>query len=235
MRLFLSGLVAFLVAFVMHTSVFAEEVATKESVQSTIEKVESTREESADTAKEAVSNAAVATDGKYNFDNMKGNPDAKVELIEYASLSCPHCASFFQEEYPKIKEKYIDTGKVRFVFKDYPLGGLPAFHAAKITHCVPKEKYYDFIEILFKTQDSWATQRNYLEILSNIAKLGDIPTDKFEACIADDELTDRLKENINYARDTYGIGGTPSFVLNGKLVEYRGFEQFSKEIDALLQ
>lgn len=171
----------------------------------------------------------------YNFDNVIGNPDAKVEIIEYASMSCSHCAQFYKNVYPELKKKYIDTGKVRFRFRDFPLGGPPALYGAMLTHCVPADKYHNFVSVLFKTQDSWAFQKNYIEILSSIAKLGKMSSEEFDNCMKDQNLIEKIKLVAQEAKEKYDVGSTPSFVINGVKYNNMRIEEFSAIIDPLLK
>ena len=172
---------------------------------------------------------------QYNFDNVIGDPNAKVEIIEYASMSCVHCATFHKEVYPLLKEKYIDTGKVRFRFRDFPLGGPPALYGAMLSHCVPADKYHNFVSALFKTQESWARQKNFIEILSSIAKLGKMSAEDFDSCMKDQHLIERIKEGVEEAKEKYGVGSTPSFVINGTTYSNMTMEKFASIIDPILE
>ncbi|HKF60269.1 MAG TPA: thioredoxin domain-containing protein, partial [Dongiaceae bacterium] len=107
---------------------------------------------------------ADATDALYPDDMYLGKPDAKITVIEYASLSCPHCANFNKDVLPKIKAEYIDKGLVRWVFRDYPLNR-PAFQAAILAHCASPMRYFSLVDQLFQSQDYWLTQPDPLAAL----------------------------------------------------------------------
>ena len=203
--------------------------ARSEEASSEIEKLDNVQQE------QVASDISDKDVSKYNFDNYQGNPDSKVEIIEYASLSCSHCADFYKNIYPALKEKYIDTNKIKFVYRDFPLGGPPAFFASMLTHCVEKDKYHNMLEVLFKTQSNWAGKKNFIEILSNIAKLGKMTGEDFDKCMQDEELSIKLKESINYAQEKYSIRATPSFVINGKTYTNMGIDEFSAVIDKILE
>jgi protein-disulfide isomerase len=163
-----------------------------------------------------------------------GNEKAPVTIIEYSSLSCAHCASFYNNTFDELTKKYIDDGRVRFVYRDFPLN-LPALHAAMMVHCAPKDKAAKFINALFSTQNNWATKKNYLEILSNIAKLGGMTGEEFDACIANKSLEDKITEERFQAAKVLDIRATPSFYING--VPFSGghtLESLSNIIDPLL-
>lgn len=167
-------------------------------------------------------------------DIVLGADDASVVMVEYSSLSCPHCAHFQKDIFPEIKENYIDTGKVLFIHRDFPLDE-PALRGAMLAHCAGNDRYYTFIKVLFDKQDSWAYQKNYLEILSNIAKLGGISSEKFDACMQDKALEHAIVEGKFTAANIMDITSTPSFFING--AKYSGannYPTFSKIIDDAL-
>lgn len=164
-----------------------------------------------------------------------GDKDAKVTIIEYASMSCSHCAHFKNDIYPKLKEQYIDTGKIKFVFRDFPLDE-PGLKAAMIGRCVSVDKFDKFNQAIFSTQENWAPKKNYLEILSNIAKLGGMKGDEFDACIANKDIENKIMESRLNASTVLQVNSTPTFFINGE--EYKGangIEFFSKIIDPLLE
>lgn len=159
-----------------------------------------------------------------------GSPDAPVTIIEHSSLGCPHCAAFHRDTLPEIKEKYIDTGKVRLVISDYPLG-TPALGAAMIARCAPRDRYFPFIEVLFQSQPSWARAENPLQALAQIARMGGMGPGDVEACLQDQVLLDGIRGRAQKARDDLGVNSTPTFFINGE--EFSGNRPFSVFEDAI--
>lgn len=149
-----------------------------------------------------------------------GDKNAPVIFIEYASLSCPHCASFYREAFVKIKEKYIDSKKVLFVFRDFPLNE-PALLGATYAKCVAKEfgseKYFETIKALFKTQDSWAFDGNFIGRLESIASLEGMNGEEFAKCINDKEIQDPILQHRLEVTKKLQITSVPSFFVNGEL------------------
>ena len=173
-------------------------------------------------------------------DYVLGDKNAPVVFIEYASLSCPHCASFVREAFEKIKTEYIENGKVAFIFRNFPLNH-PALAGAMVSECVaknsenPSEKYYSATKILFKTQDSWAFDQKFIEKLEAIFKLDGMSSDAFKACVNDKDLQEKiLKHRMEVAKSLF-IKSTPSFFVNGEISEgYVDYVTLKKLIDKKL-
>lgn len=167
-------------------------------------------------------------------DIVMGSDKATVTMIEYSSLTCPHCAHFSKDVFPEIKKNYIDTGKVVFIHRDFPLDE-PALRGAMLARCAGGERYYTFLKVLFDKQESWAYQKNYLEVLGNIGKLGGISSEKFDGCMKDKKLEDAIVEGKLTGANTLGVSSTPTFFINGK--EYKGANSaayFTKILDEAL-
>lgn len=163
-----------------------------------------------------------------------GAEDAPVTIIEYFSLTCPHCAEFHTETFPALKEKYIDTGKVRFVFRDFPLDRV-ALPAAVMARCVDPKRYTGVISVLFESQVQWAGAQNPLEPLSQIGRLAGLSEDQFHDCIASEAMINGVLTSRQEASRA-GVSSTPSFLVNGKLYPGgRSIEEFSEIIDPLLE
>lgn len=164
-----------------------------------------------------------------------GDENAPVVIEEYASLSCNHCASFHKDTFPKLKEEYIDTGKVYFIYNDFPLNA-SALDGAMVARCMPEKNYFKFISFLFETQEDWAFSGNYKDILEQNAKLLGLGSDHFQACLANNELRTGLLEIVREAQQDHQIQSTPSFVINGTRVlkGNQPFESFKKTIDPLV-
>jgi protein-disulfide isomerase len=147
-------------------------------------------------------------------DRILGNPDAPITIIEYASLTCPHCAHFTTEVLPEIKKTWIDTGKAKLVLRDFPLDE-PALRAAMIARCAPPDRFYAFADTFFAAQDKWAGTRDYREALARLAKLGGMGKDEFDACLKNTALENRIVEQRLIASKELDVNSTPTFFING--------------------
>lgn len=156
---------------------------------------------------------------------------AKVTIVEYASATCPHCAAFHKDVWPKLKADYVDTGKIRFIFREFPLND-PALAAFMIARAAPKESYFPLIGVFFDTLETWA--KDPASGLLNIAKQAGFTQEKFEATLKDEKLAKGIME-IRDGGVKFGVQGTPTFFLNGKPL--RGevtYDSLKAEIDKLL-
>jgi len=167
-------------------------------------------------------------------DRTLGDKNAPVVMVEYASLSCPHCAAFNRESFGKIKENYIDTGKLRFVFRNFPLNQ-PALIAAMYAGCISKDddtKYFKTVKNLFKTQDAWAFDSRFEKRLEALAKLEGMSEEDFHKCIGDEKLKQELLTNRIAAAKGLNMKSVPSFFINGELSSgYVDFKSFEKVIE----
>lgn len=182
------------------------------------------------------SGQAMAADAPaiYPDDMYMGKPDAKVTVIEFASLSCPHCAAFNNDVLPKIKTDYMDKGLVRWVYRDFPLNR-DAFLAAILAHCASPIRYFSLVDSLFHSQSFWETQPDVLVALKQIGASEGVDEKTFDACIDNKELKDKILARYKEAGDKYQVNATPSFLINGKL--YSGempYEDFKKILDEAL-
>src|SRR5215470_9893081 len=143
-----------------------------------------------------------------------GSATAPVTIIEYASMTCPHCAAFTVNTFPKLKEKYIDTGKVRYIMREYPLDPLAAA-AFMLARCAGPEKYYPLIETLFAQQQKWAVKEPKPPLLA-IAKQAGFTQQSFEACINDKDLRDKVQQMRNRGKEKFKVEATPTFYINGE-------------------
>jgi len=180
--------------------------------------------------------AAAVTDAEppalYPDDMILGDPDAPVTIIEYASLSCPHCADFQTEVLPQLKTAYIDTGKAKLVYRDFPLNQ-PALHGAQLAHCVAPQSYFGMLELLFRNQDKWAFGTKVDEELTRLGATAGIDATKFKACLEDEAMRERIVNRALEAEQKFGVNSTPTFIVNGtKLTGTHAFEDFQKAIDA---
>ena len=156
---------------------------------------------------------------------------AKVTLVEYASATCPHCAAFHKDVWPKLKADYIDTKKIRFIFREFPLND-PALAAFMIARAAPKESYFPLIDVFFDTLETWA--QNPAEGLLNIAKQAGFTEAKFNETLKNEQLAKGIIE-IRDGGAKFGVKGTPTFFLNGEEFEgERTYEAFKAAIDPLV-
>ena len=172
--------------------------------------------------------------GEKPDDKALGDPNAQVTFIEYFSLTCPHCRWFHENIFNRLKTGYIDSGKVRFVARDFPLD-VRALHAAVLAHCAGEERYFAFVHLLFETFDDWTSARDYTDALVRLGKLGGLSRKRFEACLADKSLEKKILRSIADARAEYGVNSTPTVIVNGK--KYSGemrFEALAKHLDSLV-
>ena len=169
-------------------------------------------------------------------DFVIGNEDAKITIIEYASLSCSHCADFHVNTLETLKKEYIDTGKVKMVFRDYPFN-YPALLGSMVLRCIPENYRYDYMNALFKLQTDWVNKKNKKTIqeLYKIMQSGGMTKDEYDACIYNTELENEILEGVMEAQNQFNIKSTPSFIINGKLVEgNKSIKEFRQIIDKIL-
>jgi protein-disulfide isomerase len=160
-----------------------------------------------------------------------GDPNADTVIVEYASMTCPHCAHFYDEVFPRLKEKYVDTGKVRFIFREFPLDGL-AVAASMLARCAGNDRFYPMVDGLFETQETWAIPgADGKDKLKLIAKQAGFSEESFETCLADKELFDKIVAVRKKAHEDYGVDATPAFFVNGKRLDGIAFEVFEAAIE----
>jgi protein-disulfide isomerase len=162
-------------------------------------------------------------------DQVQGKDDAPVTVIEYASMTCGHCATFHNETYPVLKSKYIDTGKVRYILREFALNDVD-FLAIVIARCAPKERQFPLIETLFEKQDQWAVN-NPIPPLQTIAKQAGFTDESFKACAANQKLIEGVKAQRD-AGAKFGVTSTPTFFING---EKRAGDMPIEEIEKAIQ
>ena len=164
-----------------------------------------------------------------------GEDKAPVTMIEYASLGCSHCATFHRDTLPNIKKTYIDTGRVRLIFRDFPLGG-PALAATMVARCAPRSQYFGLIEVLFREQSRWAQSQKPIEELERIGRMAGMSKDDVEACLGSQPLLTAVRAVAQEGKEKHGVDSTPTFVIDGKT--HPGalpYEEFQKLLDAALK
>jgi protein-disulfide isomerase len=159
-----------------------------------------------------------------------GDPDAPVTMVEYASLTCNHCGNFHKSTFAALKEKYIDTGKVYFVLREYPLDPL-ALAAAMVARCAPEDDYFAIVDAMFTEQENWAYVENPAPALLGLVSPYGFTDESFSACLKDKSIGDGI---VDVARrgQAFGVSGTPSFFFNG---EKHGGAMNLERIDAIVE
>jgi protein-disulfide isomerase len=147
-----------------------------------------------------------------------GAANAPVTIIEYASMTCPHCSHFHETTFPEMKKKYIDTGKVRFIFREFPLDPLAAA-GSMLARCAGGDKYFPLLEALFSQQKDWVVQKPLAPMLA-IAKQAGFTQQTFDECLANQKMLDGIEESRTRAAQKFGVNSTPTFFINGKI--FRG-------------
>jgi protein-disulfide isomerase len=143
-----------------------------------------------------------------------GRADAPVTMIEYSSLTCPHCASFHKDALPSIKRDFVDTGKVRIVFWDFPLGNL-AMAAAMVARCSGQKNYIPMIDAFFQSQETWARSNTPFDAIAGIARLSGMGVDDLENCLDNQDLLNALQAKAQEASQVLGVESTPTFFIEG--------------------
>lgn len=167
-------------------------------------------------------------------DKILGSDKATVTIIEYASVTCPHCATFHTEVYPKLKEKFIDTGKVRFIFREFPTAPANASIAGFMLARCSGDKYFPLIDAMMEQQRSWI-EKPY-EGLLRIARQAGMSQESFETCLKDRKLAEEIGNSARRAVETFGVESTPTFFVNGtKIVGAQPLATFEKAIEAVLK
>lgn len=150
-------------------------------------------------------------------DMILGKDDAPVTIVEYASMTCGHCAHFHETVFPHLKEKYIDTGKVRFIYREFPLDPLAAA-VSMLGRCVPADRSLDLTGTFFAKQTEWIRAENPVEGLFQIARQSGFTRDTFKACLTDQALLDKITAGRTRAAERYKVDGTPTFFVNGRKI-----------------
>ena len=167
-------------------------------------------------------------------DVVLGPKDAKVTIVEYASLTCSHCAAFHRDTFPELKKRYIDTGQVRFILREFPLDPLAA-GAFMLARCAGNEKYYPMVDILFQKQKEWVVQ-NPIPPLLSLAKQAGFTQESFESCLKDQKILEGIESVRTHGAEKLGVNSTPTFFINGKVV--RGaitMDELDKQLQPLLK
>ena len=169
-------------------------------------------------------------------DFIIGNDNASITIIEYASMSCSHCANFHNNTLPDLKKEYIDTGKVKYVFRDFPYN-YPALLGSMVMRCIPSEVRYDYMNALYKLQNNWVVKENAIthQELYKIMQSGGMSKENFDACLNNVDLENQILEEVIAAQSEFNIQSTPSFLINGDLLEGdKSIKVFRQILDKIL-
>ena len=215
-KLFLSYVFAILFLFA-NTSFAADDA---KSPASPAEKIVNQISKTPDAPKmpEGIITNKIISDAPLPTDHVLGNKDAKVIMIEYASLSCPHCAHFYTAIMPDIQKKYIDTGKMRYILRQFPLNE-PALKGAMLVNCMGEqstEKYYLFNKVLFDAQSKWAFDGNWQSALETMAAVGGVNKEQFNACITNLPRENAVLKTKMEAMNDLKVPHTPYFFIGGE-------------------
>jgi len=187
----------------------------------------------ADSAPSAESGESTETAAPQYREIILGDPDAPLTIIEYASLVCPACGAFHTEVYPTVKKEYIDTGRVRFVFRDFPTAPVQlAMAGAMLARCAPEGRSALLLTTMFKNQRQWVTSNDPRQALVGYSKLAGMSEEKVDECLASQPLFDQIVEVRDEAVNEYGVAATPTFFVGSEKVEgLRSVDDFTDIID----
>jgi protein-disulfide isomerase len=168
-------------------------------------------------------------------DKAEGKLDAPITVIEYASMTCTHCANFAVKVYPELKTRYIDTGKVRYILREFPLDAVAAA-GFMLARCVGEDKYFAMINVLFRMQDKWAFVQDSQSALLSIARQAGLSEQSFKQCMTNQQLLDSIEQVRQRASDKFGVNSTPTFFINGEA--HRGemsLDELNKALEPYLK
>ena len=184
----------------------------------------------------AAPSAALGQDAPKVVEMSMGNPEAGVTVIEYASLTCPHCASFHARTWPELKANYVETGKINFIFREVYFDRVGLW-AAALARCGGPERYFGIIDILFKKQSDWSRKEDPAQIVEALYAIGrqaGLDNDAMQACLQDREMLQAMVAVFKETTEADGVNSTPSFIINGEKAGNMSYEDFAKRLDGLL-
>ncbi|OSQ45105.1 MULTISPECIES: DsbA family protein [unclassified Thalassospira] len=183
-----------------------------------------------------VSLAALTAQGAHATEykeHVMGAEDAPVTIVEYASFTCPHCARFANEVFPEVKKELIDTGKVKWIYRDYPLDGV-AVRASAVAQCSGDDRYFGVLELLFKSQLTWARSNDPIEGIKQVARFAGMDGETVDKCLADEELINGIVGSRLEAEQKYNVNATPTFLIDGKTYSgEKDLKFFADKVDDL--
>jgi len=171
---------------------------------------------------------ARAQEGAPLPDMILGDPNAPIEIIEYSSMTCPHCAAFHVNTLPELKAQYLDTGRAKLVFREFPLDRV-ALGVSVIARCMGEERFFDFIDVMFRTQEQWSRSEDPIGEIKKIVRMGGQDPDMVDACLEDQALIDGILAIRLAGDEEYDISSTPTFIVNGEnTAGNMSFEKFDE-------
>lgn len=191
----------------------------------------------AQTAEAEAAAEPAAEDAPLYREMSLGNPDAAVTVIEYASFTCPHCASFHSTVMPELRENYIDTGLVHFINREVYFDAYGLW-AGMLARCGGGERYFGIVDMLYETQREWAGSSDGAQVAENLRRMGRVAgftTEEVNACLENRAMAEALVAEYQTNATADGIRGTPSFVINGTLYSNMSYAEFSEILDGLLE
>lgn len=168
-------------------------------------------------------------------DRILGDPNAPIEIVEYSSLTCPHCRQFHIDILPELKKNYLDTGRAKLVYRDFPFDQL-GLMAAILARCAPPSRYFQFLDVLFQNQEKWSRDADPVKALARIGTLGGLSETDFKACTNNQAIVDGVLQSRLEAGNRYEVNSTPSFIINGekRIVgsqPYKVFDDLLKKLE----
>lgn len=169
----------------------------------------------------------------FAIDQILGKPDAPVTIIEYASTTCSHCAHFHKTVLPEIKKNWIDTGKARLIYRDFPTAPAAlSLGSSMIAHCAGSERYFGVLGLIMDQQEKWLASSDPLDSLKKLVRLAGITPDQVDACVRRQDLFEAVQGRAERGHKDFGIDSTPSFVVNGRvLVGAKSYDEMNKALD----
>jgi len=172
--------------------------------------------------------------GGFTGDVIEGSADAKVTVIEYASLTCPHCASFHKTIYNPMKPDYIDNGKIQYIYRDFPLDNF-ALAASVIARCGGEKRYVGMIDLFMDKQSEWRGADNVLDELKRLARLGGLGSEQIDTCMADKELGQSIIDRARQGQEVFDVSSTPTVLINGEKFRATNLAALREKLDSMLE
>ncbi len=176
----------------------------------------------------------ITESGGFTGDVVEGSPDAKVTVIEYASLTCPHCASFHKTIYNPLKPDYIDNGKIRFIYRDFPLDNF-ALAASVIARCGGERRMVGLVDLFLDKQPEWRGADNILDELKRLARLGGLGSDQIDKCMSDQALGQSIVDRARNGQEVFDVNSTPTVLINGEKFRATSLGAMREKLDSLLE